>query len=225
MAYVRHDPTNGRAVFHGISTDHTRTRGFAVAPAAGFLYALAEYRPCRAMEKTWLAPVRFVYDRFRMAVEITKIVAGGQTGADRAALRFAIDHGIPHGGWCPNGRRAEDGPIDAEYQLKETPGGGYLQRTEWNVRDSDGTVVFSMTAVLSGDSRSTVELARRYGKPCLHLSAQSAGDEAPRLLREFIEERGVRVLNVAGPRGSKEPDVAMFVTMTLKKVLVPDEKV
>lgn len=158
-----------------------------------------------------------------MTLEIAKIVSGGQTGADRAALDFAIDHGIPLGGWCPNGRRAEDGPIDARYQLKETPGGGYLLRTEWNVRDSDGTVVFSMTPVLTGDSRSTVELARRYGKPFLHLSAQPAGDQAAGLLREFIREHGVRVLNVAGPRVSKEPDVAMFVTVTLKKALLPDE--
>ena len=75
---------------------------------------------------------------------IEKIISGGQTGADCAALDFAIEHGIPHGGWCPGGRLAEDGPIDARYQLKETPSANYTQRTEWNVRDSDGTVVFSI---------------------------------------------------------------------------------
>ncbi len=63
-----------------------------------------------------------------------KIVSGGQTGADRAALDFAIAHGIPQGGWCPKGRKAEDGPIPDRYQLKETPSDNYAQRTEWNVR-------------------------------------------------------------------------------------------
>ncbi len=74
-----------------------------------------------------------------------KIVSGGQTGADRAALDFAIDHGIPHGGWCPRGRKCEDGTIADCYKLNETPSAEYPQRTEWNVRDSDGTVVFSMS--------------------------------------------------------------------------------
>ncbi len=75
---------------------------------------------------------------------VPKIMSGGQTGADRAALDFAIGHGIKHGGWCPKGRRAEDGAIDARYQLKETPSANFVQRTEWNTRDSDGTVVFSI---------------------------------------------------------------------------------
>ena len=70
-----------------------------------------------------------------------KIVSGGQTGADRAALDWAIDHGTAHGGWCPRGRRAEDGAIPARYLLNETPSARYEERTEWNVRDSDGTVI------------------------------------------------------------------------------------
>ena len=68
------------------------------------------------------------------------IVSGGQTGADRAALDWALAHGVECGGWCPKGRKAEDGPIDAKYPLKETSSSSYLQRTEWNVRDSDATV-------------------------------------------------------------------------------------
>jgi len=83
---------------------------------------------------------------------IPKINSGSQTGADRAALDFAIEHGIPHGGWCPGGRKAEDGPIDSRHRLKETPSGDYVERTEWNVRDSDGTVVLSIAAVLKGGS-------------------------------------------------------------------------
>ena len=154
---------------------------------------------------------------------IEKFVSGGQTGADRAALDWAIEHGIPHGGWCPRGRRAEDGPIHARYQLKETPSTDYVQRTEWNVRDSDGTVVLSIAAVLTGGSKRTVELARKHEKPCLHLSATSDGDKAAGLLREFIRQHGIKVLNVAGPRGSQAPGVAEFVTATLTKALPPDE--
>lgn len=76
-------------------------------------------------------------------MKLIKIVSGGQTGADRAALDWALAHGVPCGGWCPKGRKAEDGPIDLKYPLKETPSSSYIQRTEWNVRDSDATVVFS----------------------------------------------------------------------------------
>ena len=82
-----------------------------------------------------------------MNIVSLKIISGGQTGADRAALEFAIKQGIPHGGWCPKGRRSEDGQIDAKYQLQETPSSNYLQRTEWNVRDSDGTVIFSIASL------------------------------------------------------------------------------
>ena len=73
---------------------------------------------------------------------VERIVSGGQSGADRAALDFAISRGIPHSGWCPKGRKAEDGAIDARYNLTETPSANYLQRTEWNARDFDGTVIF-----------------------------------------------------------------------------------
>ena len=96
---------------------------------------------------------------------IEKLISGAQTGADRAALDFAIERGIPHGGWCPRGRKAEDGPIDPRYQLKETPSSGYIQRTEWHARDSDGTVVFSIAPVLTGGSKKTIELAHKHRKP------------------------------------------------------------
>jgi hypothetical protein len=132
---------------------------------------------------------------------IQKIISGGQTGADRAALVFAIERGIPHGGWCPKGRKAEDGPIDARYQLKETPSAGYVQRTEWNARDSDATVVFSIGQVLTGGSKKTVELAQKHKKPVLHLSKANGVSDAEAALRRFIEEHNIRVLNVAGPKG------------------------
>ena len=105
--------------------------------------------------------------RLRRAITI---VSGGQTGADRAALDFAIEHGIPHGGWCPRGRLAEDGPLPDRYLLRETPTRKYAERTVWNVRDSDATVVFSIAAEPQGGTRLTLQVAARFGKPVLHLS-------------------------------------------------------
>jgi len=96
-----------------------------------------------------------------MKCEIEKIVSGGQTGADRAALDWAIEHGIPHGGWCPKGRRAEDGPIDGRYQLQETPTANYVERTKSNARDTDGTVVFSIYISLTGQQLGRIPLACR----------------------------------------------------------------
>src|ERR1700757_5544377 len=83
---------------------------------------------------------------------VPKIVSGGQTGADRAASDWALAHNLSCGGWCPTGRKAEDGPIDQKYPLKETPSASYIQRTEWNVRGSDVTVLFSVNPVLTGGS-------------------------------------------------------------------------
>lgn len=148
-------------------------------------------------------------------------MSGGQTGADRAALDFAIENGIPHGGWCPQGRRSEDGDIGDSYALQETPAPYYTQRTEWNVRDSDGTVIFSVSPMLSGGSRATSEFASRLGKPCLHLSEESDGNKAAERLCVFIARHGIRVLNVAGPRSSNEPDVAAFVTEVLGGAIDP----
>lgn len=157
-----------------------------------------------------------------MGGNVQKIVSGGQTGADRAALDFAITYGIPHGGWCPKGRKAEDGPIPDRYQLIETPRADYLQRTEWNVRDTDGTVIFIVNATLSGGSKRTAKFAQKHAKPCLHLSAQDGGDKAQQELRVFMRQHGIKVLNVAGSRASKEPEVGAFVVETLKRALVDD---
>jgi Circularly permutated YpsA SLOG family len=150
----------------------------------------------------------------------TTIVSGGQTGADRAALDFAIEHDIPHGGWCPQGRPAEDGAIPPLYQLQETPARKYSQRTEWNVRDSDATVVFSVAENPAGGTALTLAVARRLGKPFLHLcrEASTVAESAIRLL-SFLDEHQVRRLNVAGPRASQEPDVATFVREVLKAAL------
>jgi len=149
------------------------------------------------------------------------IVSGGQTGADRAALDWALARGADHGGWCPRGRRAEDGPIAPRYRLRETPDDSYVQRTEWNVRDSDGTVILSLSATLTGGSRMTAELAARLGKPWLHLSRETDGDAAGARLRHFVRARRIRVLNVAGPRASTAPAVGDFVRLTLDRAFPP----
>ncbi|MCX6927108.1 MAG: putative molybdenum carrier protein [Verrucomicrobia bacterium] len=150
---------------------------------------------------------------------IEKIVSGGQTGADRAALDFAIERRIPHGGWCPAGRKAEDGPIGPRYQLKETPSAGYVQRTERNARDSDGTVVFSIAPVLTGGSQKTIELAHKHRKPVVHIT-RDGGSGLPQLaLLHFIQAKKLKVLNVAGPRASEELEVGAFVKEVLGKAL------
>jgi hypothetical protein len=145
-----------------------------------------------------------------------RILSGGQTGADRAALNWAIARGIPHGGWCPKGRRAEDGTIGRRYRLQETPSAAYAQRTEWNVRDADGTVILSLRGKLTGGARLTAQLARRRRQPLLHLSREGDGRRAGEKLRAFVRAARIRVLNVAGPRASEEPAVGRFVRATLE---------
>jgi hypothetical protein len=148
-----------------------------------------------------------------------KIVSGGQTGADRAALDWAIERGVDHGGWCPRGRRAEDGVIAPRYRLRETPSERYEERTQWNVRDSDGTVILTLGATLSGGSRTTAEWARALARPWMHVSRAAHADRAADAVRRFVDAHGIRVLNVAGPRASGEPDVGAFVRSTLDRAL------
>src|SRR3954447_24734792 len=105
------------------------------------------------------------------------IVSGGQTGADRAALNWAIRHEVSHGGWIPKGRLAEDGRVPSRFQMRETPTQILTQRTDWNVRDSDGTVIFSIRPKLGRGSKRTREIAKRKRKPCLVLSRVITGDQ------------------------------------------------
>src|SRR3989338_5590679 len=97
-------------------------------------------------------------------IAINKIISGGQTGADRAALDFAIAHGIPHGGWCPKGRKAEDGAIPLRYQLSEMATCDYFNRTKQNIADSDATLILNI-GELDGGTKRTVGFARRLKKP------------------------------------------------------------
>jgi CheY-like chemotaxis protein len=155
-----------------------------------------------------------------MGLDSIKLVSGGQTGADRAALDFAKEHGVPHGGWCSKGRRAEDGPIESRYQLQETPSVGYLQGTECNVQQSDGTVIFSIGEHLSGESLDTLNFAQQHEKPWIYLPA-ARNEDAPRRLWKFIEDNHIQVLNVAGPTAREEPEVGRFVTATLHRLFHP----
>jgi hypothetical protein len=149
---------------------------------------------------------------------ISKIVSGGQTGADIAALDFAIEHGIPYGGWCPGGRTNETGVIDPRYLLVETPSDLYEERTEWNVRDSDGTVIFTVADALIGGCKTTAEAASKHEKPWLHLAAEHYGQDAAMRLKQFVQKNEITILNVAGSRASREPNVGQFVKTVLSKL-------
>ena len=147
-------------------------------------------------------------------VMLRKVISGGQTGADRAALDWAIERQVPHNGWCPKGRKALDGPLAPKYQLKETPSEGYLQRNKWNVRDSDGTVVFTLAAEVTGGSKKTIEFATKLKQPWLHIHP---GMRAPEeLLVSFIQNHGIQTLNIAGSRESKEPGIYEWVMGILR---------
>jgi hypothetical protein len=138
---------------------------------------------------------------------IVKIVSGGQTGADRAALDAAIKFGIAHGGWVPRGRLAEDGTLPATYALKETASRAYAERTAKNVTDSDGTLIISR-GPLSGGSAVTRGLAATHGRPCLHVDlGQTAAFRAALEIKAWVVAQNIRVLNVAGPRASKDPRI------------------
>jgi hypothetical protein len=154
---------------------------------------------------------------------LRKIISGGQTGADRAGLDFALDAGLEHGGYVPKGRKAEDGRIDDRYQLVELLSSSYVARTKRNVEESDGTVIFSLETELTGGSELTRSHAIQAGKPVIHI--HNGGTETNRTalltevwhLRNFVEKNGIEVLNVAGPRESKEPGVYAFTFRMLRQ--------
>lgn len=145
-----------------------------------------------------------------------RIISGGQTGVDRAALVVALEAGLPCGGWCPRGRLAEDGPIDVRFPLQETPSADPVQRTHWNVRDSDATLVL-LRGAPSGGTALTIALAQREQRPCLRVDL--AADPDPARVRVWIREQAIRVLNVAGPRESQRPGVGAAAREFLRQVL------
>lgn len=146
---------------------------------------------------------------------VVKIVSGGQTGVDRGALDAAIELGIAHGGWCPKGRLAEDGPIAARYQLDELPSSDYADRTKRNVIDSDGTLIFYRDR-LQGGTALTNRLAKEQGKPLLRVRLDQPV-ELERIIR-WLHDEQVAVLNIAGPRGSSHPDLHQTTLELVKKL-------
>lgn len=135
------------------------------------------------------------------------IVSGGQTGADRGALDFAIEHGYPHGGWAPHGREAEDGKIPLKYQLLELAHGGYRQRTRRNVEDSDGTLIINR-GELDGGTLATRVFAQRLNKPFLVIQLDLGIDgKSVTGVIEWLQQHKIKTLNIAGPRESKRPGI------------------
>ena len=144
-----------------------------------------------------------------------KVVSGGQTGVDRAALDAARALGLPCGGWCPRDRRAEDGLIAAIYPLVATPSTDYAQRTRWNVRDSDGTLVLTRGRV-EGGTAFTVAVARRRRRPLLVVDLATEPDPAE--ADRWVREAGIGVLNVAGPRESQRPGIGAEARAFLERL-------
>lgn len=162
-------------------------------------------------------------------ITLRRVISGGQTGVDQAALRAAKDCGLEVGGWCPPGRICEAGVIPQEFPLQETerdrsPGAPEVprsQRTEWNVRDSDGSLVlvdFARGEAAPADpgTQWTSRCAQRLGRPLL--VQEILGPHAERKIQEWLSAAPIRVLNVAGPSESSSPDIGAQTYTLLKRV-------
>jgi hypothetical protein len=149
---------------------------------------------------------------------IKRIISGGQTGADRAALDFAIKVDLPHGGWVPKGRLAEDGTTPARYHLTEMPSKSYAKRTEKNVVDSDGTLIVSH-GKLKGGSQYTMDMAIMHSRPWLYINLdETTVLEAAQQVIDWLLNNRIKTLNVAGPRESKDPMIYRAVYDLLQTV-------
>ena len=135
---------------------------------------------------------------------IQKIISGGQTGVDRAALDVALELGIPCGGWCPRGRLAVDGRIPSRYPLKETPSADYKERTRMNVLDADGTLILN-AGKLGGGTAYTIEEARENDKPFFIVQLDQSPEPGPVI--DWIVQHDIRILNVAGPRENSQGSI------------------
>jgi len=154
-------------------------------------------------------------------MRVQRIQSGGQTGADRAACDVAIALGIPLSGWCPRGRRAEDGVIPDRYDLRETDAAEYAVRTRLNVFEADATVLFTRGAPMGG-SRLTAKIAGELGRPLLHVDLEDLEHDvetAGAVLRAWLVRHRVRVLNVAGSRESEVPGIYATVYRFLLSAL------
>jgi hypothetical protein len=149
-------------------------------------------------------------------VPVRKIVSGGQTGVDRAAFDAAGELGIPCGGWCPRGRRAEDGVVPAGYRMREAASAAYPERTALNVRDSEGTLVLTRGTPRGGTAL-TGSLARRAARPVLVVDLDAGADVVR--VRAWLVENDIHVLNVAGPRESEAPGIHDQAAALLRELL------
>lgn len=157
------------------------------------------------------------------AHSISKIVSGGQTGVDRAALDVAIFLNLAHGGWCPLGRRAEDGKIPASYDLTETPQRDYSVRTEKNVVDSDGTLILYRNR-LSGGTELTYRLARKHKRAnlCVDLDERTRTEsDSPEAVMEWLRQNNIKTVNVAGPRESTSVGITRLAESFLLRAFEP----
>ena len=153
-------------------------------------------------------------------VKLRRIVSGGQTGADQGALSACVQAGFPYGGWIPKGRRTEKGKVPARYRMRQHGSQHYPPRTEANVRDSDGTVIFTYGKP-DGGSLLTIEFAKKHGKPWLAVDATRPHDEIVARVVRWIRRRlpDGAVLNVAGSRRSKAPGIHFVVKRAVLDVL------
>jgi len=150
---------------------------------------------------------------------IKKIISGGQTGADRAALDVAMKFGIPHGGWVPKGRKTEKGPLPEIYQLQEMPTGNYPARTEKNVQDSDGTLIVARGKITGGTDL-TRQMTLKHKKQLLGIDLNLISHyDAASLAASWIKLQRVQILNVAGPRASEDTQIYSDVVIILEKVV------
>jgi hypothetical protein len=152
-------------------------------------------------------------------LSIRRVISGGQTGVDRGALDAALEARFPCGGWCPSGRLAEDGPIDARYPVVEMEQGGYEQRTRQNVLDSDGTAIIYF-GELSGGTEFTLSQCMLQKKPYTLIDAAEISEtSATELIVEFVRTHSVETLNVAGPRQSSAPEAHNYARRVIAGVI------
>ena len=148
-----------------------------------------------------------------------KIISGGQTGADQGALDAALELNHPSGGWCPKGRKSEAGRIPDKYPLTEHSSPEYPVRTEANVVDFDGTLIFTYGQP-TGGTKLTVELAKKHGKPLYIFDFEDeALNQDPEVIWEWGLDNNVYVLNVAGPRESKNPGTQVLFKAVMLMLL------
>jgi hypothetical protein len=152
-------------------------------------------------------------------VKALKIISGGQTGVDRAALDVALRHGIRCGGWCPAGRLDEFGKIPDHYPIQELQGGGFTERTLQNVKDSDGTVVI-YPGELRGGTEQTVRFCVELKRPHELINASKiSAEDAAKLIGDFVDKNKIKILNVAGPRQSERPEGYAYASRALSAFL------